>query len=73
MFRAAPQSRSTEVRTVVLAGVLMVLLAVATIVSVPLAPTAVTLALAAAALAVRPLVVAHVRRGTRAERVAAPR
>jgi heme A synthase len=73
MFRAAPQSQATEVRTVVLAGVLMVLLAVATIVSVPLAPTAVTLALAAAALAVRPLVVAHVRRGTRAERVAAHR
>lgn len=73
MFRAAPQSRATEVRTVVLAGVLMVLLAVATIVSVPLAPTAVTLVLAAAALAVRPLVVAHVRHGARAERVAARR
>lgn len=73
MFRAAPQSRTTEVRAVVLAGVLMVLLAVATIVSVSLAPTSVTLVLAAAALAVRPLVVAHLRRSARNEWVAARR
>ncbi|WP_224389984.1 hypothetical protein [Pseudonocardia sp. ICBG1293] len=73
MFRAAPQSRATEVRVVALAGALMVLLAVATIVSVPLAPPVVTVLLAAAALAVRPLVVARVRHSARAGRVAARR
>ncbi|ANY08968.1 hypothetical protein [Pseudonocardia sp. HH130630-07] len=65
MFRAAPATRPvTAVRPVVLAAVLMVLLAAATIASVPLAPAPVTLLLAAAALAVRPLVVLHHRRAT---------
>lgn len=62
VFRAAPQPGPAPARPVLLAAVLMTLLAVATIVSVPVAPTAVTLLLAAAALAVRPLVVLHHRR-----------
>ncbi|SFN98564.1 hypothetical protein SAMN05216207_102648 [Pseudonocardia ammonioxydans] len=60
MFRAAPQ-RPEPARTVVLAALLMVLLAAATITSVPAAPVGVTLLLALAAFSVRPLVVLHHR------------
>lgn len=62
MFRAAPQPRSVQTRSVLIAALLMVLLAGATITSVPVAPPAVTLLLAAIALSVRPLVVLHHRR-----------
>lgn len=73
MFRAAPSQRPTPVRTVALAGLLMLLLAAATIVSVPVAPAGVTLVLAAAALSVRPLTVLHHRRAAAAGRVAVSR
>lgn len=73
MFRAAPAPRPVPLRPVVLAGALMVLLSAATIVSVSVAPTAVTLLLAAAALSVRPLVVLHHRRSTGSERLTADR
>lgn len=62
MFRAAPSPGQVALRPVVLAGLLMVLLAAATMASVPVAPAPVTLLLAAAALSVRPLVVLHHRR-----------
>lgn len=62
MFRAAPPQRPVSARTVALTGLLMVLLAAATIVSVSTAPAGVTLLLAAAAFSVRPLVVLHHRR-----------
>ncbi|GAA1379706.1 hypothetical protein GCM10009613_02780 [Pseudonocardia kongjuensis] len=73
MFRAAPAPRPVALRPLVLAGLLMVLLSAATIVSVSVAPTAVTLLLAAAALSVRPLVVLHHRRSIAAERSTAAR
>ncbi|MEV1291055.1 hypothetical protein [Pseudonocardia sp. NPDC049635] len=73
MFRAAPEPRPVEFRTVALAGLLMVLLSAATIVSVSVAPAAVTLLLAAAAFSVRPLVVLHHRRSAPAEQPAAGR
>ncbi|BBG02434.1 hypothetical protein Pdca_36430 [Pseudonocardia autotrophica] len=56
-----------------LAGLLMVLLSAATILSVSVAPIAVTLLLAAAALSVRPLVVLHHRRSSAAQRLTVDR
>ncbi|MEJ8280009.1 hypothetical protein [Pseudonocardia spirodelae] len=73
MFRAAPEPQRTEARTVVLAGLLMLLLAAATVVSVSLGSPAVTVALAAAAVAVRPLVRRGLARSRRAGRALARR